>query len=271
MGSTGKQITFIVEICSHTSRAFESGEYHDAIVRCDTREWKVHRVILGASSNYFHIAFADKFKVRLFDPTLAHTLTIAQEGVSCEIELKEDDPAMVEEMLRFLYTSDYKADSGEDYQLSINAKMYAMGEKYSINSLKDLAKAKFSKCLTPGQDLEEFFDIFLEAVDLVYTTTPASDRGLRDCLTPILAAHKETLRKLPDFVNLIKGQLSDGDFAMDVINVWAEIPGAKKIPGAQGDPFANLLGSQSRCRFCPGSTTQGLFGLSYCNHCHNQQ
>ncbi|KAG7007343.1 hypothetical protein G7Y79_00010g028440 [Physcia stellaris] len=195
---------------SGLEQAFESGLYHDLIVRCESREWKVHRVILCANSGYFAKACKDTFMVRK----------------SGEINLQEDDPDMVDNMLRFLYTSDYRDDANGDRPLLVNAKMYSLGDKYSIEALKELAEYKFSDALDAGWDIVSF----PEVIDAVYNTTPASDRGLRDRLTPVLLEHKEELHEHEGFNSLITGKLADGDFAMDVINAWTEFEKTKKKP-----------------------------------------
>ena len=141
-----------------------------------------------------------------------------KEGLSGEIDLKEDDPDMIDNMLHFLYTSDYQDDADGGRPLLVNAKMYAVGDKYGIHALKTLAKDKFIAALGAGWDIVTF----LEVLETVYSTTPASDRGLRDCLALTLKKHKNELHEHEGFVNLIKTKLADGEFAMDVINTWTE-------------------------------------------------
>ena len=152
------------------------------------------------------------------------SLKTIKEGVSGEINLQEDDPDMVDKMLCFLYTSDYQDDAGGCRPLLVDAKMYAIGDKYRINALKSLANTKFSDALDAGWDIVSF----PEVIETVYTTTPASDRGLRDCVAPVLLEHKEELHGHEGFVSLIKNNLSDGEFAMDVIHAWTEFSSPEK-------------------------------------------
>ena len=104
--------------------------------------------------------------------------------------------------------------------------MYGLGDKYNIDALKDLAEGKFSIALGAGWDIVSF----PEVIETVYSTTLASDRGLRDCLTPVLLEHKEELHEHEGFNSLITGKLADGDFAMDVINAWTEFDEAEEKP-----------------------------------------
>lgn len=151
-------------------------------------------------------------------------LMVIKEGVSGVIDLQEDDPNMVSNMLRFLYIQDYQDDYGGDRPLLVNANMYAIGDKYRIDDLKNLAKRKFSDALEAGWDIVSFPEI----IETVYSTTLPSDRGLRDCLTPVLLKHKEELHKHEGFIGLVKDKLADGEFAMDVIHAWTTFGSTKK-------------------------------------------
>jgi len=62
--------------------------------------------------------------------------------------------------------------------LTIHAKMYALGDKYQVEGLCDLAKRKFETCLSEHAHSEDF----IEAVQIAYSTTPDSNRGLRDAV-----------------------------------------------------------------------------------------
>ena len=68
--------------------------------------------------------------------------------------------------------------------LMINVQVYAMADKFDIAELKVLAKQKFSKS-AQGWPLPDFPRVVHEAL----TSTPESDRGLRDILRRILAEH----------------------------------------------------------------------------------
>lgn len=226
-------------------RALVSGKYQDMVVRCESREWKVHRVILCASSEYFSKACEDTFEVCTPFHVSKSSLIRRKEGISGEINLQEDDPEMVDNMLRFLYTSDYQDNAEGGRPLLVNAKMYAIGDKYRIEALKKLAKTKFSGALDAGWDIVSF----PEVIETVYTTTLTSDRELRDCLKPVLLEHKEELHEQEGFVGLIKDKLSDGDFAIDVIHAWTEFRGSKKVSSntyTQG-PW--------KCKSCHASVT----------------
>lgn len=67
--------------------------------------------------------------------------------------------------------------------LTVHASMYVLGDKYQIDGLCELALDKFYSCLRNHWNSEDFID----AVRVAYTSTPNTDRGLRNA---IIAAFK---------------------------------------------------------------------------------
>lgn len=97
-----------------------------------------------------------------------------------------------------MYEGDYVGiEEKEEFlenPLVFHAKVYAIGEKYDIAPLKDLAKTKTKNILT----LEWTPTCFFAAVNEVYQSTIPKDRGLRDIYAqvatvqgPQLFANKE--------------------------------------------------------------------------------
>ncbi|ORY18160.1 hypothetical protein BCR34DRAFT_583092 [Clohesyomyces aquaticus] len=68
--------------------------------------------------------------------------------------------------------------------LLIHASMYALADRYGIPTLSEMAKGKFFDSLRDHWDSEDF----VEAVAYIYSSTPDSDRGLRDT---VIAAFKQ--------------------------------------------------------------------------------
>jgi len=69
--------------------------------------------------------------------------------------------------------------------LEIHATMYALADKYQVNGLGSLARAKFEACLNHHVNTEDF----ITAVQIVYSTTPESNRGLRDAVVQAFLEH----------------------------------------------------------------------------------
>lgn len=94
-------------------------------------------------------------------------------------------------MVEFLYRGDYQDLDHPDYQLIdkngpdrsgahhavLHADMFAVADKYDIAALGDAAKTKFEEASNiVGLDNGNYLDVFR----YVYSTTPESNRGLRD-------------------------------------------------------------------------------------------
>ncbi|KAF2107103.1 hypothetical protein BDV96DRAFT_309347 [Lophiotrema nucula] len=82
------------------------------------------------------------------------------------------------------------ANGGCAEQLLLHAKMYAVADKYQVVGLKDLAKEKFERACKQFWNSE---DHFITAAEHVFSSTPDSDKGLRDIITSTLASHPELI------------------------------------------------------------------------------
>jgi hypothetical protein len=69
--------------------------------------------------------------------------------------------------------------------LTIHAAMYALGDKYQVQGLSQIAKEKFESCLHHHANSSDF----VSAVQVAYTSTPESNRGLRDAVLSAFRAH----------------------------------------------------------------------------------
>ena len=79
-----------------------------------------------------------------------------------------------------------------------NVIMYALGERYDISALKDLAEHKLG-----AHEFTEWSDQLPEVIELVYTTTPDSDRRLRDIIRHTCEPHTSSLIQNPDILDVM--------------------------------------------------------------------
>jgi hypothetical protein len=75
-------------------------------------------------------------------------------------------------------------------QLLLSAKMYEIGDKYDVVGLKQLALAKFSLACAKCWESQEF----APAAHYAFSTTPESDKGLRDIVTKTIADHMKIIK-----------------------------------------------------------------------------
>jgi hypothetical protein len=87
-------------------RLYSSEKYSDMVIKCQGRQWKVHRAVVCPQSKPLAAAVDGNFKVG--SPSTCDTLyLLEQEAIMGEIDLEEDEPEIVELMLQFLYKGAY--------------------------------------------------------------------------------------------------------------------------------------------------------------------
>ena len=132
---------------------------------------------------------------------------------------------MVDRLLDYFYTLSYSDNPGpapapvaasasppgerQAGSLIVNASMYALGDKYDVPPLKDLARGRFAADTKIQWNSEDI----LELVDVVYNTTPETDRSLRDCMREMLREHGKEMFEGQKFKDAVKG---NAYFALDV-------------------------------------------------------
>lgn len=140
------------------------------------------------------------------------------------IELKEEDPVLVYRMIRYCYMLTWldnhvPASLGVGHDTWISTldtivKMYAIGDEYDIQGLKQAAVERFGRCLQDSRASSSENLEFLLAVHLIYTTTPDNDRGLRDPAAKYGSNIWEWLWHLPDFRDYLS---TYEDFVYDIV------------------------------------------------------
>ncbi|RMZ00526.1 hypothetical protein D0860_07962 [Hortaea werneckii] len=180
-------------------RMLKTGEYSDLMIKCGDRTFEVHKNIVCAISEYFAAACA----------TGTIELKSSADLNAAKDDLSLDDPAAVKLMIDFLYLHDYPTirtclDSSEacnawimgvtdhnpgDAGAIMHANVYALGCKYQIPSLQSAALKKFEEAAALAWATDEF----VHAVHLVHSTTPDSDKGLRDITARVIVEHGDEL------------------------------------------------------------------------------
>ena len=152
-------------------------------------------------------------------------------------------------MIDYLYRLDYddkSSSANAEGTLVMNANVYAIADKYGIPSLKEIAQRKTAEALKTDSNHESF----LTALDIVWTTTPLSDRGLRGLFLPVIAKNKKILLEKEDFVRSVR---TNGDLAVDVLDyTWTEAQRSGMMYCIY--PTCRGKGQNVQCGHCKKST-----------------
>jgi speckle-type POZ protein len=154
-------------------------------------------------------------------------------------------------MLQFMYTFNYINSCGTSPMI-YDAQVYQIADKYDIQALKTHAKDRFSAALTASWAMDDF----PLAVSLVYSSTPCTDRGLRDLTVETSCRNIDKLLQNDGFHNILR---ETPNFAADL------------VPFLCDKPHESI--QRYRCRSC-GNTFCADFqkGVSYhCAYCGNRR
>ncbi|KAK5707672.1 hypothetical protein LTR97_000210 [Elasticomyces elasticus] len=113
------------------------------------------------------------------------------------VPLREDEPAVIDGMLRYLYTSDYSdtdhySRGSEEREISpivYDVLIHIAADKYDIPALQSLAASKFNTRAQEEWKLEAFAD----AAELIYTAAADRDHQLRNTVVAVATKHGRDL------------------------------------------------------------------------------
>lgn len=149
-------------------------------------------------------------------------------------------------MVSYFYMLDYSdtqmpppllSDSHDISPLDTNVKMYAMGEKYGIAGLKQLALNKFEVAFdcVKARDLGEFLFVIPD----VYSSTPDTDDGLRNLVVSLPTTRKDCYKRLMIHPELKSTIIQTPLFALGLI-----IKTAPQVNGRWCDNCSEYMGTQ---------------------------
>ncbi|KAF2162826.1 hypothetical protein M409DRAFT_26682 [Zasmidium cellare ATCC 36951] len=234
------------------NRVFGDSKYSDLTIECGESTWHVHRVVICAQSPFFDKACSNGFK----------------ETSSKLIKLEDDDPTIVREMLRYLYTGDYLEQTKEGEEgsrrsaLSTNVHIHTIADKYDIPALGDVAISKFSARAAREWKTEAFAG----AIEEMYTSANENKEPMHKAAVAIAAENAKTLlnddcgqafRKIAEAVPKFAAELS-----IEIVNMKEKMPptfARYRCPNSMRCNKVNMLEGLGQAS---GSRT--------CTYCSNQ-
>ncbi|SCN83468.1 uncharacterized protein FFB20_07009 [Fusarium fujikuroi] len=171
----------------------------DVVIRCEGQELAAHSLVLFCHSDYFKRQLTGPWKER-------------KEKI---IEITDFDKDVVEAMLRFVYSFNYDVPPNMPPMI-FHAKVYQIGYKYGIETLKKLSLNSFRHVVENAEVTTEYTSDLADAITTVYTTTPPGDRGLRDI---VMNRSYWKLHQLMGEESFKESLSMNGDFSADLLKV----------------------------------------------------
>jgi len=101
--------------------------------------------------------------------------------------------------------------------LVTNAKVYILGDKYDIPSLKDVAARKYQEIIKDMWNHHTFG----ESAKIVYDNIVSENDALKKAIVEVITENKSQLLKRDDFISVLR---SNGDIAADLLCALPEAP-----------------------------------------------
>ena len=146
-------------------------------------------------------------------------------------------------MLRHLHGFEYtKATVIDIPEMILNVRIYGLADKYEISNLKCLAKARFESAARAGWSTIEF----PLSIEIIYESTPLSDRCLRDIAVKVAVEHRRTLFVKDGAVFNAVSKISE--FGRDVVDRLKPVQDIINLPPAVSSLYEPLDTSRQEIR-----------------------
>lgn len=160
-------------------------------------------------------------------------------------------------MVDFLYSMSYDDELETEQEaedvfslLQLHARMFALGDRYDIPTLRDIAVKKYMSRVMVSWEPREF----LESIYDVYGRTPPSIRQLRDAAAHLMRNNVQKLLKDAMVASVYDKVLDDiPEFTKDMLGVYVKAP----LYGGSIRCGSNQAGEalQGRCKRCGKGTS----------------
>ena len=129
----------IFQVFENLDDFFLSKELSDVHIECQDQKFEAHQIILSASSPVFRSMFQADMK----------------EKKSQVVEIKDLEPAVMSEMLKFIYTRSCVAtEENENPDLDLVSDLLEASDKYQMVTLKNVCQSLLSAHLSVENSLK---------------------------------------------------------------------------------------------------------------------
>ncbi|KAI4730431.1 hypothetical protein E4T49_01791 [Aureobasidium sp. EXF-10728] len=215
------------QLASMLDRLHENGAYSDMKIVCSIDSYNVHKAIICPQSDFFRNAcrldtFAEG-KIGVIDITAGlgrdsqTKLTHAPEEVDWVLDV--ETRTSVKLMIHYFYHHNYPERNAENAGSFLqHTRMYAMGAKYAIPGLKDLALARFSRPCDGNNTVQNL----MSAAVIAYSRTQETDKRLREAIVTVFDANRRAIKDLA-WVSKIVSKLPELAFELYLKSVKREL------------------------------------------------
>jgi hypothetical protein len=116
--------------------------------------------------------------------------------------------------------------------LVTNAKVYILGDKYDITSLRDAASRKYKEKL---KDMWNHHT-FAESAKIIYDNIVSENDALKEAIIEVIVKNMSQLLKRDDFLSTLR---SNGDIATDLLCAMPQAPKSCSSCGSYRYPVCN--------------------------------
>lgn len=205
------------EITANTTPSFRrTGNYSDCVIKTQTGEHQVHKIVLCSQSPFFAKAVKkDTFEVSVFHGFSSESLTSIQEGRTGVINLEHDDPKAIAATLDYLYQGHYKCtivETGD--QVLYHTAVFVLADKLGIFALKTYALQFIGTALSTMFGSSPYVELLM----YVYESAPpgSAGKGLRALVVEEIKGHGKAAFQLSNGVEFRKMLVDVPELAADL-------------------------------------------------------
>ena len=178
----------------YAAHLFQTSSFSDCTVYSNHRVWHLHRCILSPRSEFFWRCFEGDF----------------EEASSATVEMHDDEPHILEKMLRWIYTMQLSEPQNKEHIWTENVLLYSMADKYGLGGLMEATRNALLdeaiRCSIQPSRLADSMKDYIEAIEMLYTDLPEQEEAvsMRDSMIRYTAfAVAQHVRSFPQLQELM--------------------------------------------------------------------
>ena len=215
----------------YNAQLLRSSTFSDCTIRCDKTIFHLHRCILSPRCEFFWKCFDSDF----------------EEASTAHINMDDDDPHVLERMIRWIYCLQYPSQAptdGQGYSLTQDLELYMIADKYGLSGLMDVTGEvmidEAERCAKADQKFAVSIRDWVDTMLMLFDELPEREdlltlrHDMLNSLAPMVAKH---IRQEPSLQELMR---TTPDFAMALVECLVGDQQAKRHSTFSVDDVADL-------------------------------